>query len=63
MKRSTDYHAVRIIYRTEIDGGELAHETDEATDRAAWCTRAELATMPLVGTSELGIRLAYGEDR
>lgn len=58
-----DYHAIRIIYRTAIVGGTLAHETDESTDRAAWCTREELATMPLVGTSELGVRLAYGEDR
>ena len=36
------YHSVRIIYRTEIIGGELRHETDESTDRAAWCTRDEL---------------------
>ena len=55
------YHSVRIFYRTIIEGGELRHETDESTDRAAWCTRAELATMPLVTTGELGIRLAYGE--
>jgi len=55
------YHSIRIFYRTAIEAGELRHETDESTDRAAWCTRAELATMPLVTTSELGIRLAYGE--
>ena len=58
-----DYHSIRIIYRTTFTGGALADETDESTDRAAWCTSAELATMPLVSTSQLGVRLAYGEHR
>jgi len=58
-----DYHSIRIIYRTTIEGGALTHETNESTDRAAWCTRAELETMPLVSTSILGVRLAYGERR
>ena len=53
------YHAIRIIYRTTIVGGVLVHEADGSTDNAAWCTRAQLATMPLVSTSELGVRLAY----
>jgi ADP-ribose pyrophosphatase YjhB (NUDIX family) len=58
-----DYHSIRIVYRTTIEGGTLAHETNESTDRAAWCTRAEFRTMPLVSTSALGVRLAYGEHR
>ena len=53
------YHAIRIIYRTTVVGGVLAHEVDGSTDQAAWCSRDELATMPLVSTSELGVRLAY----
>jgi len=53
------YHAIRIIYRTTIVGGVLAHEADGSTDEAAWCTREDLATMRLVSTSELGVRLAY----
>ncbi len=57
-----DYHAIRIIYRTTIVGGELAHEADGSTDQAAWCTREELATMPLVSTSELGVQLAYARS-
>jgi hypothetical protein len=40
-------------------GGVLAHEADGSTDEAAWCTREDLATMRLVSTSELGVRLAY----
>ena len=54
-----DYHSVRIIYRTEVTGGTLRHETDESTDRAAWCTREDLATLPLVELGRLGVRLAF----
>ena len=56
-----DYHSVRIVYRTDIVGGALRDETDESTDRAAWCTRAELETMPLVELGRIGMRLAFGE--
>jgi len=62
-ERDADYHSIRIFYRTTIEGGALTHETNESTDRAAWCTREEMDTMPLVSTSRLGVRLAYGEDR
>jgi ADP-ribose pyrophosphatase YjhB (NUDIX family) len=62
-ERGAEYHSIRIVYRTEIEGGSLAHETDESTDRAAWCTPEELTTMPIVGTGELGVRLAYGDRR
>jgi ADP-ribose pyrophosphatase YjhB (NUDIX family) len=54
-----DYHAVRIVYRTEIVGGALRHETDESTDQAAWCTREDLASMPLVELGRLGVELAF----
>jgi len=59
---AADYHSVRILYRTTIVGGELKHELSGSTDRAAWHTRAELTTVPLVATSELGVRLAYGRS-
>jgi 8-oxo-dGTP diphosphatase len=58
---AVDYHAIRIIYCTAIDGGTLVDEMAGSTDRAAWCTRAGLSTMPLVATGELGARLAFGE--
>ncbi len=54
-----DYHSVRIIYRTEIVAGALRHETDESTDRAAWCAREDLASMPLVELGRLGVELAF----
>ena len=55
-----DYHGVRIVYRTEITGGALRHETDESTDRAEWHTREDLGALPLVELGRLGVRLAYG---
>jgi 8-oxo-dGTP diphosphatase len=54
-----DYHSVRIVYRTEIIGGELRHETDESTDRAAWCTREEAAGLTLVELGRIGVELAF----
>lgn len=57
---ATDYHSIRILYRTTIVDGDLKHEIAGSTDRAAWHTRAELDALPLVATSELGVRLAYG---
>ncbi len=60
---TADYHSIRIIYRTTVDPGDIVHEPDGSTDRAAWCTPAELAEMPLVATGEHGVRLAYGERR
>ena len=59
---AVEYHSVRIIYRTEITGGELRHETDESTDRAEWCTREDLGRLPLVELGQLGRKLAFGAD-
>jgi ADP-ribose pyrophosphatase YjhB (NUDIX family) len=55
-----EYHSVRLVYRTEVEAGELKHEADNSTDYAAWCTRAELAELPLVDMGKLGVRLAFG---
>jgi ADP-ribose pyrophosphatase YjhB (NUDIX family) len=55
-----DYHSVRLVYRTDVDGGDLKHEADGSTDLAAWCTREELAGLSLVDMGKLGVRLAFG---
>lgn len=60
---TADYHSIRIIYRTGVDAGAIAYELGGSTDQAAWCTRADLATMALVSTADIGFRLAYGERR
>jgi 8-oxo-dGTP diphosphatase len=54
-----DYHSVRVIYRTEIIGGDLRHETDESTDMAAWFTRDDVETLPLLELSRIGVELAF----
>ena len=43
-----EWHAIRLVYRVEITGGELRDELDESTDAARWFTRAEARHMPLV---------------
>jgi ADP-ribose pyrophosphatase YjhB (NUDIX family) len=58
-----DYHSVRIIYRTEIVGGDLRDETDESTDMAAWFTREDAARLSLVELGRIGVELAFGESR
>jgi ADP-ribose pyrophosphatase YjhB (NUDIX family) len=58
-----DYHAVRIIYRTEIIGGDLRDETDESTDMAAWFTHEDATALPLVEVGRIGVDLAFGESR
>jgi len=57
-----DYHSVRIIYRTEIIGGDLRDETDESTDMAAWFTRDEAMKLPLVELGRIGVELAFPSE-
>ena len=57
-----DYHAIRIVYRTEIIGGELRDEADESTDRAAWYTRDDVSALPLVALGRLGFELAFARS-
>jgi ADP-ribose pyrophosphatase YjhB (NUDIX family) len=53
------YHAVQVIYRVRITGGELRPESDGSTDAAAWFTRAEAEALPLVDLARIGLRLAF----
>ena len=55
---AVDYHAIRIIYRVRVTGGELTNETDGSSDLARWVPLTELAAMPLVDLARVGARLA-----
>lgn len=55
---AVEYHAIRIIYRVRVTGGELTNETDGSSDLARWVPLTELATMPLVDLARVGARLA-----
>jgi len=54
-----DYHSVRIVYRTEVVGGDLRDETDESTDMAAWFTHEDAVKLPLLEFSRVGVELAF----
>jgi 8-oxo-dGTP diphosphatase len=56
----TDFHAIRIIYRVRVTGGELRVEVGGSSDACAWVRRDELAGIPLVELAEVGIGLAFG---
>ena len=57
-----DYHSVRIVYRTEIIGGDLRDETDESTDRAGWFASEEVGSLQLVELGRIGVEIAFGES-
>ena len=40
-------HAIRIIYRVDVSGGDLRDEPEGSTDRCAWVTRQEAASLHL----------------
>lgn len=55
----TDFHAIRIIYRVRVTGGELRVEVGGSSDACAWVGRDEAGALPLVELAEHGIRLAF----
>ena len=55
----TDFHAIRIIYRVRVSGGELRVEIDGSSDACAWVRRVDLGALPLVELAEVGIGLAF----
>jgi ADP-ribose pyrophosphatase YjhB (NUDIX family) len=56
------YHAIRLIYRVDVTGGELRDEVDGSTDAARWFTRDEVAALALVDLAETGVRIAFETD-
>jgi 8-oxo-dGTP diphosphatase len=54
----TDFHAIRILYRVAILGGELRDEVGGSSDTCAWIVASELASLPLVELAWTGARLA-----
>lgn len=48
VERSSDLHAVQIVYEATVVGGELAHETEGSSDEARWFGLDELADVPQV---------------
>ena len=44
----TSVHAVRIVYRVRLTGGELRDEVDGSTDTCGWFTPDEAAALDIV---------------
>ncbi|WP_225752706.1 NUDIX hydrolase [Actinotalea sp. Marseille-Q4924] len=53
-----DLHAVRLVYRAHVVGGELRHEVDGSTERAAWIPLAGLADVPRVELVDRALAMA-----
>jgi len=56
------FHGIRIIYQTEMMGGDLIHELDGSTDRTEWWTFEKAKDLPLVDLTEVGLRLAFPDE-
>lgn len=50
-----EWHAIRVVYRVEITGGELRDEIDESTDASAWFTRDEGRQLPTVDLVQVAL--------
>ena len=54
---ATDFHAIRILYRVRVVGGELRSEVDGSSDACAWVPRDDLDRVPLVDLARTGAQL------
>lgn len=53
----SDFHAIRILYRVRITGGELRIEVDGSSDDCAWIAVGDLESLPIVELVRVGSRL------
>jgi ADP-ribose pyrophosphatase YjhB (NUDIX family) len=55
--QATDFHAIRILYRVRVIGGELRPEVSGSSDACAWIAADDLDRLPLVDLARTGARL------
>ena len=53
-------HAIRIVYRVRITGGQLRDEVDGSTDTCAWYSLEAAAAMPLGELAGRAVRSLRG---
>ena len=53
------YHAIQIVYRVRIIGGDLRDEPNGSTDAARWFSQDQLSGLPLVELAQNAARLAF----
>jgi ADP-ribose pyrophosphatase YjhB (NUDIX family) len=54
-------HAIRIVYRVRITGGERRDEVDGSTDTCGWFTRDEAEHLRLGSLARQAIAMAHSE--
>jgi len=57
------FHAIQVVYRVQVTGGELRDEIGGSTDVARWFTQAETEALPLVDLARAGVRLAFDNSQ
>lgn len=55
---ATDFHAIRVLFRVRVTGGELRDEVGGSSDTCAWVPAGDLERLPLVELARTGARLA-----
>jgi 8-oxo-dGTP diphosphatase len=60
--RPREMQAIALLYRVTITGGTLRDEPHGSTDRAAWLSRAELATERTVTMTRTALEIAFEGD-
>jgi 8-oxo-dGTP diphosphatase len=53
------YHSVRIIYHTEVLGGDLVSELDGTTDLCSWFTQQQTQDLALVDLVQIALPLVF----
>lgn len=51
-------HALRIVYRARVVGGELTHELDGSTDEARWVPLDRIRELERVALVDIALRMA-----
>lgn len=57
VRRHRHLHALRLVYRARVVGGELRCEVDGSTDDVRWVPVDEVATLRRVDLVDAGLRL------
>ena len=53
-------HAIRIVYRAHVTGGELTHEVGGSSDEARWVALDDVAGLRRVGLVDIALAMNEG---
>jgi ADP-ribose pyrophosphatase YjhB (NUDIX family) len=58
---SVPYHAIRIVYRLDVEPGQLRHEVGGSTDRAEWFDARAIGELHMVPYAREAVQAALEE--